>query len=182
MRFVHDMTAEEPRLKPWMLTAALLIFAVLGGGFVFIAGSMAKARDRADIVAYEAAVGPAMRALDRAIGQLEALEPRLAAASPAQRRRVARTQRPPLESARRSLIDLEVPDILRHVTAEQLNSINRTLGVITQLDRMVAGADPRGQAGVAFREILELARAHRSAARTKLSDLRCVAGLGCESG
>lgn len=162
-----------------MVAVGVVLVAVLGGAAVFAAGGAAKRRDRADIVAYEAATAPAMDALDRALAALVALEPRLETSSGADRRSIAERHRIPLEAARTALINLRVPDILRHITADQLNALNRTIGVITQLDRIVAGDDPAGSAGRQYRSILMAAISHQAAAVASLHDLRCLAGLVC---
>lgn len=171
--------AHQGWLRPWMVAVALAIFAVAGATFVYVVGSAGQRRDRADILAYQTATAPLMASLDAALTDLEALEPELATASNQRRRQIARAHRRPLERARTQLIDMRVPDILRHITADQLNSINRTLGTITQLDRIVAGADPRGNAAREYRERLTVAKLHREAARDKLIDLRCLSGIEC---
>lgn len=144
-----ESEAHQGWLRLWMLAVALAIFAATGATFVYVAGSAGQRRDRADILAYQTATAPLMASLDDAIADLEALEPELATASNQRRRQIARTHRKPLERAR------------------------------TQLDRIVAGADPKGDAAREYRERLAVAKLHRQAARDKLIDLRCLSGIEC---
>jgi hypothetical protein len=174
-----EKEGQQGWLRPWMVAVAIAIFAIAGATFVYVAGTAAQRRDQADILAYQTQTAPLMASLDGALSDLTALEPDLATASMERRRTIAKAHRKPLEAARTKLIDMHVPDILRHITADQLNSINRTIGTITQLDRIVAGADPRGDAAREYSERLAVAKLHRESAREKMIELRCLAAIEC---